>query len=119
MVIRRFQDMVDITDEYMKARSAESKAYCLVILKKTSKRDEPGAEKIVREHGRRNFELRAKGVLPIVCPVRDGSDVAGIGIFNGSPEEIRAVMEGDPGVRAGIFTYELHACRGFPGDRLP
>jgi hypothetical protein len=28
-------------------------------------------------------------------------------------------MDEDPGVKAGIFVYEVHACRGFPGDCLP
>ncbi|HSB46433.1 MAG TPA: hypothetical protein VLD37_00345 [Candidatus Bilamarchaeum sp.] len=111
--------MAGISDEFMRAKSAEARDYCLVILRKTAKRDEPGADKIAWEHGRRNFELRAGGVLSIVCPVWDGSDIAGIGIFNGSIEEIRKVMDGDPGVSAGIFTYEIHGCKGFPGDRLP
>ena len=30
-------------------------------------------------HARRNFLLRARGLLPIVCPVTDGSDLAGSG----------------------------------------
>jgi hypothetical protein len=25
----------------------------------------------------------------------------------------------DPGVRAGVFTFEVHAGLGFPGDALP
>jgi hypothetical protein len=28
-------------------------------------------------------------------------------------------MDGDPGVRAGVFTYEAHSIRGFPGSTLP
>jgi len=28
-------------------------------------------------------------------------------------------MGDDPGVAAGVFTYEVHPCRGFPGDALP
>ncbi len=28
-------------------------------------------------------------------------------------------MDGDPGVAAGIFTYEAHPIRSFPGDGLP
>ena len=28
-------------------------------------------------------------------------------------------MDDDPGVQLGIFTYEIHASRSFPGDRLP
>jgi hypothetical protein len=30
-----------------------------------------------------------------------------------------AALADDPGVRAGIFTFEVHTCRGFPGDALP
>jgi hypothetical protein len=28
-------------------------------------------------------------------------------------------MDGDPGVQAGVFVYDVHTCRGFPGDALP
>jgi len=28
-------------------------------------------------------------------------------------------MDEDPAVKEGIFTYELHPCRSFPGDCLP
>jgi hypothetical protein len=28
-------------------------------------------------------------------------------------------MDEDPGVKAGIFTYEVHPTCSFPGDRLP
>lgn len=80
---------------------------------------EPGAEKIIWEHGRRNFELRAQGALAIVCPVRDGSDVAGIGIFTGNPEETERIMDGDPAVHAGILAYEIHPTGTFPGSQLP
>jgi hypothetical protein len=78
-----------------------------------------GVEDIIWEHGRRNFSLRADGLLAIVCPVRDGSDVCGVGIFTVSPQETASIMDEDPGVKAGVFVYELHACRSFPGDALP
>jgi hypothetical protein len=74
---------------------------------------------IIWEHGRRNFALRDEGVLSIVCPIADGSDVSGVGIFNAGVERVRRIMDGDPGVQAGIFTYEVHPCRSFPGDCLP
>ncbi len=80
---------------------------------------EPGVEKIVWEHGRRNFALRAEGILSIVCPVLDESDVRGIGIFNATAEETKKIMDEDPGVRAGVFVYEVHPSRSFPGDCLP
>jgi hypothetical protein len=63
--------------------------------------------------------LRSAGLLAIVCPVSDGSEVNGVGIFTTSVEETQKMMDEDPGVKAGVFVYELHACRGFPGDSLP
>ena len=111
--------MQTITDDFMQQMIATTKSYCVVILKAGPKQNEPGKEKIIWEHGRRNFGLRAEGLLPIVCPVSDGSEVRGVGIFNASVEETRKIMDADPGVLAGIFSYELHSCRSFPGDCLP
>ena len=28
------------------------------------------------------------------------------------------IMNEDPGVKAGVFIYEIHSCCGFPGDSL-
>jgi len=111
--------MKEITDEYMREMLTKSRDFCAVILRKGPAYSSPGADKIVWEHGRRNFALRVEGILSIVCPVRDGGEVTGVGIFNGTVDEIRKVMDDDPGVKAGVFVYEIHACRGFPGDRLP
>jgi len=111
--------MQTISDEYMQEMLPTARSYTLVILKATPNRREPGLEKIIWEHGRRNFALRAEGLMPIVCPVTDGGDVSGIGVFITGLEETRQIMDEDPGVKAGIFVYEVHACRGFPGDCLP
>jgi hypothetical protein len=111
--------MQTISDEYMREMLPTARSYTLVILKTAPKRREPGVEKILWEHGRRNFSLRAEGVMPIVCPVSDGGDVAGMGVFITGVEETKKIMDEDPGVKAGIFIYEVHACRGFPGDCLP
>jgi len=35
---------------------------------------------------------------------------------NTEPEEAKRIMEDDPGVNAGGFVYEAHACRSFTGD---
>jgi hypothetical protein len=45
--------------------------------------------------------------------------VKGVGIFSTSQEETKRIMEEDPAVKAGIFTYEIHQFRSFPGDMLP
>jgi len=97
----------------------KTQAYTLVILKAAQKISEPGAEKIIWEHGRRNFSLREEGKLSIVCPVNDGTAVVGVGIFSTDEKETRQIIDGDPAVKAGIFTYEIHPCRSFPGDILP
>ncbi len=111
--------MSEITDDFMRQMLSRSRDYCLVILKAGPNRNRAGAERIIWEHGRRNFALRAEGLLAIVCPVADGSDISGIGIFDATPEETRRTMDGDPVVREGVFVYEIHACRSFPGDCLP
>ena len=107
-----------ITDDQMRERLRAAKPYTIVILHKTPKTTEPGSDKIIWEHGRRNFELSAEGSLAIVCPVRDDSDVCGLCIFTTNEEETRKIMDGDPGVRAGIFTYEIHPTRSFLGSKL-
>src|SRR5579871_3679459 len=111
--------MPDFTDDMMMERLKQARVYTLCILHKTAKMQEPGTDKIVWEHGRRNMKLNSEGVLAVVCPIRDESDLSGIGIFAADVEETKRVLEGDPGVQAGIFSYELHVCRGFPGNALP
>lgn len=111
--------MPPITDDFMRSMLAATKTYSILILKAGPNRQMPGVEKIVWEHARRNFQLRADGLLSIVCPVMDGSEVSGIGIFNAGVEETRALMDEDPGVQAGVFVYEVHPSRSFPGDSLP
>ena len=111
--------MAGITDDDMREMLGKSRAYTAVLLRRTPNRDAPGADAIVWEHGRRNFELRAGGRLAIVCPITDGGEWSGIGIFDATPEETARLMDEDPGVKAGIFTYEVHPVRSFPGDALP
>lgn len=112
--------MDKITDDHMRRMLRKIKPYTFVILRRTPKRDEPGADETVWEHGRRNFELRRDGRLSIVCQVdRDESDIAGLYLFATRPAETRKIMDEDPTVKAGIFVYETHLVRSFPGDALP
>ena len=111
--------MTTISDEEMREALTKTKSYSLMILLAGPQRRQSGVEKIIWEHGRRNFQLRAEGKLAIVCPVGDGSNVCGLGIFNADVAQTKQIMDGDPGVQAGVFLYEVHPCRGFPGDSLP
>jgi len=108
-----------VTDDQMREMLQAARPYTIVLLHKTQKASEPGVDKIVWEHGRRNFELRAEGSLAIVCPVRDESDFSGVCLFTTNEEETRKIMDRDPGVQAGLFTYEIHTTRSFPGSKLP
>jgi hypothetical protein len=107
-----------ITDDYMRERLAKARTFTLLVLRPTPALSEPNARPIVWEHGRRNMALQAAGVMAIVCPVGD-EQISGIAIFNTGVDEAAAFMADDPGVQAGIFTFDLHPCRGFPGDALP
>ncbi len=111
--------MIEITDEYMKQMLGQTRNFCVVLLWAGPNRNIEGAEIIVWEHGRRNFSLRADRIMPIVCPVINGTDFLGVGIFDTSIEEAKRIMDEDPGVMAGVFVYKVYQCRSFPGDCLP
>jgi len=108
-----------ITDEHMQEMLATTRPYTAILLRLTPKAAEAGAEQVIWEHGRRNLMLRAAGTLPVVCPATDDSEWAGVAIFDASPEEVDRIMAGDPGIQAGVFTYESHPVCGFPGSVLP
>ncbi|OBI27312.1 hypothetical protein A5709_05780 [Mycobacterium sp. E1386] len=111
--------MKTFTDEEMGRLLATTKPYSVVILKQGPRFGEDTTPGTVWEHGRRNFGLRDDGVMPIVLPVTDGSDVCGVAVFAATVDDAAAIMADDPGVASGVFTFEVHPCRGFPGDALP
>ena len=107
------------TDEMMREQMTRAAVYTLVVLRRTDKYGGEGTDEIIWEHGRRNMGLQADGVQPIVCPVGDETGLAGIGIFVDGPDKVRTILDGDPAVQAGILSYTVHSCRGFPGSALP
>ena len=109
----------EITDEFMRESLPKAKPFTIAFLKKTPKFLELDPSSIVWEHGRRNFSLRESGLMPIVCPIRDDAEYAGVCIFVVAADEAARIMDNDPGVRAGIFRYEIHETRSFPGSALP
>lgn len=115
----------EISDEEFLRLRQEARPYAVAILRAGPNFKPPGPDgdpevtSIIMEHGRRNVALRAAGLMPIICPIGDGGDVKGISVFDASPEDADRIMSADPGVRAGVFTYEVHACRSFPGSSLP
>jgi uncharacterized protein YndB with AHSA1/START domain len=108
-----------ISDDTMRARLAGTSTYSAALLRATDTFVRPAVDPIVWEHGRRNMALVDAGLLSVVLPVNDDSDLAGIGIFAASVDDTRAILADDPGVRAGILSFEVHPVRGFPGAALP
>jgi hypothetical protein len=107
------------TDDVMLERLNAARPYSVVILKEGPNYLMSGADRIIWEHGRRNMGLQHDGQLAIVCPIMDRTEVCGIYIFDAIPEEVDQIMAQDPGVLAGVFTYQVHPARGFPGSALP
>jgi uncharacterized protein YndB with AHSA1/START domain len=108
-----------VSDDTMRTRLAATSGYTAVLLRATDALVRPAVDSIVWEHGRRNMALAEAGLLAVVLPVADDTDLSGIGVFAASADETRVIMDDDPGVRAGIFSYEVHPVRGFPGASLP
>jgi hypothetical protein len=114
----------DVTDAMLEEARSTTKPYTAVVLKAGPKFEMPGPDrdsevaKIIWAHGKRNYALCTAGLMPVVCPIGDGSGVTGISIIDASPEDVDQIMSNDPGVRAGVFTYEIHPTRTFPGSTL-
>jgi hypothetical protein len=108
----------------LKDALSTTRPYTALVLKATPRYEPPGPDRspalsaIIWEHGKRNYALHLAGLLRIVCPVADGSGVTGISIFDATPEDVERIMSGDPGVIAGLFTYEIHPTRTFPTSHL-
>lgn len=111
--------MQQITDDLMQQMLMQTKTYTLLVLKPGPNAQREDLQQILWEHGRHNFQLRAEGLLSIVCPVATESDIAGIGIFNTDEATVHSLMKDDIAIREGVFTYEVMPVRSFPGDSLP
>jgi hypothetical protein len=112
-------ELPEISDDLMRQLLPTTRGYTVVVLKHGPRYSPPDSDPIIWEHGRRNFALRAAALLSIVCPIADGSELAGIAIFDRAAAEVQQIMNGDPAVQANVLTFEVHPARSFPGDRLP
>lgn len=99
--------MPTITDEQMQQMLAQTKEYTLVLLKANPAYTKEVDQKIIWEHGRRNFQLRAEGLLNIVAPTTQEHAIAGICVFNADV----AKNNGDHGRRSGGERRHFHLRR--------
>jgi hypothetical protein len=111
--------MKTFTDDEMNQLAMTARPYSLVILKAGPNSLDAAAPSLMWEHGRRNLGLRDAGVLAVSLVVLDDSELWGIRVLAGTVDDTVALMNDDPGVAAGVFTFEVHPCRGFAGQSLP
>ena len=108
-----------IGDEAMRSRLAGAAPYTMVVLLPTERLVRPQVDPVIWAHGRRNMALIAAGTAPVIAPVTAPDGPSGFALFTTTEEETVEIMDQDPGVVAGIFTYEIHPVRSFPGSALP
>jgi hypothetical protein len=108
----------------MQARLALARGYTLLFLKvgpnyQPPDRRPPEQAAIIKEHGRRNMQLREDGKMALVGPVSGAPPIVGLCIFTVPEDEARELMRADPAVNAGLFVVEYATWYGVPGDGLP
>ena len=89
--------------------------YELVLLRHTRQArefDEQTTERIFREHFEYTLSMVASGQQLAAGPVRDSpaeeEDICGLGLFQqGSLEQVRDLLNGDPGVRQGLYCFDV------------
>jgi predicted ester cyclase len=113
-----------VTDQMLREALHGVRRYTVCILKAGPGYQEPGPARegrvadLIWEHGKRNYALYLAGLMRIICPVGDGSGTTGVSMFDADPDETDQIMRQDPGVKAGLFTYELHQTQTFPESTL-
>ena len=113
-----------VTDQMLRDSLQRVRPYTVCILRAAPRYQEPGptreswVENLIWEHGKRNYALYLAGLMRMVCPVGDGSGTTGVSIFDADPDEVDRIMRQDPGVKVGLFTYEIHPTQTFPESRL-
>jgi uncharacterized protein YciI len=87
------------------------KPYFLVLLKKGPHRDQDSvtAARIQKAHMENINRMAASGKLNVAGPFLDEGELRGIFIFDsGNEDEVKKLVEGDPAVKSGRLTYEIH-----------
>jgi uncharacterized protein YciI len=116
------ETMEQTPQEFFKEIASKGKQYTLVFLIEGSNRDqdEATADEIQFNHLKYLMTLREQGILPMHGPLLSGGKIVGVGVYNSTDlEQVKKWCEGDPGFKAGRFTYEYHPFFTFPGSTIP
>jgi uncharacterized protein YciI len=102
-------------------------SYQVVLLRHTAAGrdfDEETTERIFREHLAYTLSLVAGGDQLAAGPVgnspAEDEDICGLGVYQkDSLDEVRRLIERDPGVRQGLYRFDLMTWRTAPGTISP
>ncbi|MGW5316525.1 SRPBCC domain-containing protein [Nocardia thailandica] len=107
------------TDDQMLALLALSRDYTVCVLRWGPAADHPDRDALLWEHGRLNCDLREQGLLPITLRIPASGELAGVGVYTCGPDDVRAILDQDKAIDAGVLAYELYDAQSIPGDALP
>src|SRR5690348_221857 len=93
-VIKPADALPRVSNEEMQLLLQSTRDYTVAILNKGPQYSPPQSDPIIFEHGRRNMALREAGLLSIVCPIRDETQVAGTGIFGADVDVVNEILLG-------------------------
>jgi len=101
-------------------------AFELVLLRRTRQYehfDDENRERIFREHLRHTMDMVASGRQLAAGPVSDSPAetelLCGLGLFQqGSLDAVRQLMDDDPGVRQGLYSFDVMTWRSPAGTML-
>ncbi len=108
-----------ITEETMLARLGATSTHTAVLLPVTDKFQRPAVGPIVWGHGRRSMALTDAGLLAVVLPVTDDTDLASIGISAAPAEGTARSWTTTQAYAPAFLGYKTHPVRSFPGATLP
>ena len=102
-------------------------SYQMVLLRHTAAGrdfDEETRDRIFREHLAHTLSMLGGGDQLAAGPVNDSpaedEDICGVGFYQkGSLDEVRRLMERDPGVQQGLYCFDVMTWRTAPGTVSP
>ncbi|HEX3072532.1 MAG TPA: hypothetical protein VHP30_02860 [Ignavibacteriales bacterium] len=111
---------LEFTPPHIKALLCGLKPYMLVMLTKGENYNAPGSWRIVQsERLPYLFEYREKGIVLLSMRSMDEGSIAAFDIYRSTDKnEVRAIVENDPAVKAKIYNYEILTSMGLAGDKL-
>lgn len=116
------QAQVKVSMEFVQQELTKAKSYTLAFFIKGSNvesADDESAQRQQMAHLQYLFTLKEQNKLLLFGPLTDDGNMRGILIFSLTDvEQVKALLNEDPHVKAGLLAYEIHPWFGIPGHSL-